>query len=150
MQVKRHGQFFYQRVHREVRRKMRAAKEKWIAEKYSATERGTETGNSKQAYNTLKALTRTSQSGAAVVEDKDGKLLTGSEPEVLKRWTDYRCGLYNYELCPNTSVLQETQSSARTPPYYRRPIALPEHLRTPPYYKRPRALPGHLHTTRDP
>ena len=43
-----------------------------------------ETGNSKQAYNTLKALTRTCQSRAAVVEDKDGKLLTDSE-EVLKR-----------------------------------------------------------------
>ena len=64
-----------------------------------------ETGNSKQAYTTLKALTRTCQSRAAVVEDKDGKLLTDSE-EDLKRWRDYSNGLYNYEFCPDTSILQ--------------------------------------------
>ena len=68
-----------------------------------------ETGNSKQTYNTLKTRTRTSQSRAAVIEDKDGKLLTNSE-EVLKRWTDYSNGLYNYELCPDNSILQDTQS----------------------------------------
>ena len=64
-----------------------------------------ETGNSKQAYNTPKALTRTCRSRAAAVEDKYGKLPTDSE-EVLKRWTDYRNGLCNYELCPDTSILQ--------------------------------------------
>ena len=44
-----------------------------------------ETGNSKQAYNTPKAL-RTSQWRAAVTEAKEGKLLADSEG-VLKRWT---------------------------------------------------------------
>ena len=60
----------------------------------SATEKGMETG----------------QSRAAVIKDKDSKLLTDSE-KVLKRWTYYCNSLYNYELCTDTSILQKTQSS---------------------------------------
>ena len=70
----------------------------------SATKKGMETENSRQACNTLKALTRTSQSRAAVIKDKDGKLLTDSE-KVQKRWTDYCNSLYNYKLCTDTSIL---------------------------------------------
>ena len=71
-----------------------------------------ETGNREQqaGLQHSQGLTRTSQSRAAVIEDKDGKPLTYSE-EVLERWIDYCNRLYNYELCPDTSILQETQSS---------------------------------------
>ena len=100
----------YQQVHREVRQNMRAAKEKWIEKQCEAMEKGLETGNSKQAYNTLKALTKTSLPKAAVIEDTDGKLLTDNN-DVLRRWTEYCDGLYNYQLCPDATILQNSQRS---------------------------------------
>ena len=39
----------------------------------------------------------------AVINDQDGKLLTDSE-QVLRRWTEYCKGLYNYEIHPDTSL----------------------------------------------
>ena len=99
----------YQKANREVRTKMRAAKEEWIEEQCDNIEKGMETGNSKQAYSTLKALTKTSQPRANVIDDKDGNLLTDSD-EVLKRWTEYCSNLYNYELHPDTSILQNNQT----------------------------------------
>ena len=40
---------------------MKAAKEEWIEEQYKNMEKGMMSGNSKEAYNTLKALTKTQQ-----------------------------------------------------------------------------------------
>ena len=64
-----------------------------------------ETGNSKNAYSTLKSLTKTNQLRTAGINDQDGKLITDSK-KVLKRWTEYCKGLYNYEIHPDTSLLQ--------------------------------------------
>ncbi|XP_076443965.1 uncharacterized protein LOC143282251 [Babylonia areolata] len=100
----------HQQVNREVRTKMKAAKENWIEEQCEEVEKGMEAGNSKRAYSTLKTLTKTSQPRSAVIEDKDGKLLTDSE-EVLKRWTEYCDGLYNYQLNPDSSILQDNPRS---------------------------------------
>ena len=108
----------YQKAHREVRTKMRAAKEEWIEKQCNDIEKGMEAGNSKQAYSTLKALTKTSQPRANIIDNKDGKPLTDSE-EVLKRWTEYCSSLYNYELHPDTSILQANQApteSSDSPP----------------------------------
>ena len=63
-----------------------------------------ETGDSKTAYSTLKSLTKTSQPRTVVINDQDGKLITYSE-KVLKRWTEYCKGLYNYKIHPDTSLL---------------------------------------------
>ena len=98
----------YRVVNREVRRKMKAAKEDWIEEQCNAIDKGTNAGNSKEAYNTLKTLTKTSQPKMPVIEDRDGTLLT-DRAAVLKRWTDYCSGLYNYQLHPDTSILEDTQ-----------------------------------------
>ena len=59
----------------------------------------------KNAYSTLKSLTKTSQPRIVVINDQDGKLITDSE-KVLKRWTEYCKDLYNYEIHPDTSLLQ--------------------------------------------
>ena len=66
-------------------------------------------GNSKKAYNTLKALTKTQQHKSVVIEDSSGNILTESTA-VLNRWTEHCNGLYNYELHPDTSLLQGNQS----------------------------------------
>ena len=92
-------------MHRQVRKKIGIAKEEWIEEQCSAIKKGMETGDSKNAYSTLKSLTKTSQPRTAVINDQDGKLITDRE-KVLKRWTEYCKGLYNYEIHPDTSLLQ--------------------------------------------
>ena len=67
--------------------------------------------NSREAYNTLKALTITQQHKSAVIEDSSGNILTESTA-VLNRWTEYCSGLYNYELHPDpdTSLLHSNQT----------------------------------------
>ena len=56
-------------MNREVRKKMKAAKEEWIKEQVKNIEKGMMSGNSKEAYNTLKALTKTQQHKSTVIED---------------------------------------------------------------------------------
>ena len=62
-------------------------------------------GNSEDTYNTLKALTKTQQHKSAVIEDSSPNILTESTV-VLNQWTEYCSGLYNYELHPDTGLLQ--------------------------------------------
>ena len=57
------------------------------------------------AYNTLKTLTKTQQHKSAVIEDSNGNILMESTA-VLNQWTEYRSGLYNYRLHPDTSLVQ--------------------------------------------
>ena len=100
----------YQQAHREVRKKMKKVKEKWIEEQCNTIDKDMEKGNSKQAYSTLKALTKTNQPRTTVIEDQDGKLLTDEE-EVLRRWTGYCKDLYSYQLNPDTSILEGIQGN---------------------------------------
>ena len=92
-------------MHRQVRKKIQIAKEEWIEIQCSAIKKGMETGDSKNAYSTLKSLTKSSQLRTAVINYQDGKLITDRE-KVLKRWTEYCKGLYNYEIHPDISSLQ--------------------------------------------
>ena len=59
----------YRKLNREIRKKMKAAKEQWTEEQVKNIENGMMPGNSKEAYNTLKALTKTQQDKSAVIED---------------------------------------------------------------------------------
>ena len=65
--------------------------------------------NSKEAYNTLKALTKTQQHQSAAIDNNSGNILT-EITTVLNRWTEYCSGLYNYELHPDTRLLQSNQT----------------------------------------
>ena len=49
----------YRKVNREVRKKMKAAKEEWTEEQYKNIDNRMMSGNSKETYNTLKALAKT-------------------------------------------------------------------------------------------
>ena len=75
---------------REVRKKMKAAKEGWI-EKHC--KKGMMSGNSKKAYNTLKALSKTQQHKSAVIEDSSRNILTESTA-ILNQCTEYCSDLY--------------------------------------------------------
>ena len=84
-------------MNRAVRKKVKAAKEGWVKEQCKNIEKGMMTGNSKEACNTLKALTKTRQHMSAVIEDSSGNTLM-ENTAVLNRWTEYCSGLYNYQL----------------------------------------------------
>ena len=68
--------------------------------------------NSKETYNTLKALTKTQKHKSAVIEDSSGNILMDNTA-VLNRWVDYCSGLYNHELHLDTSLLQTTRSHTK-------------------------------------
>ena len=84
---------------------MKAAKEEWTEEQRKNIEKGMMSGNSKVAYNTLKALTKTQQHKSEVIKDSSGNILTEST-DVLNRWIEYCSGLYDYELYPGRSLLK--------------------------------------------
>ena len=50
----------YRKVNREVRKKTKATKEEWVEEQCKNIEKGIMSGNSKEAYNTLKTAVETS------------------------------------------------------------------------------------------
>ena len=88
-------------MNRDVKEKMKAAKEELTEKQCKNREQGIMLGNSKEAYNTLKALTKTRQYKSAVIENYSGNILTKSTV-VLNRWTEYGSGLHSYELHPDT------------------------------------------------
>ena len=98
----------YRKVNRDVRQKMKAAKEEWTEEQCKDIEEGMMSGNSEKAYNTLKGLTKTQQHEPAVIEDISGNILMENKA-VRNQWTEYCSGLYNYELHPDTILLQSNR-----------------------------------------
>ena len=59
--------------------------------------------------NTLKALTKSKQRKSAVIEDSSRDILMESTA-ILNQWTEYCSDLYNYELHPDTSLLESNQT----------------------------------------
>lgn len=96
----------YQQMNKKVRRKIKEDKEKWIELQCLTIDLGLKYGNSKVAYNTLKTITKSNQPRATIIEDKQGKMISNKEV-VLKRWSEYCADLYNIELHPDVSILQE-------------------------------------------
>ena len=58
---------------------------------------------------TFKALTKGQQHKSAVIDDSSRNILTESTA-VLNQWTEYCSDLYNYELHPDTSLLESNQT----------------------------------------
>ena len=95
-------------MNREVGKNVKVAKEEWIENQCENIKKRMMSGNNKEANNTIKALTKTQQHESAVIEESSGNILTESKA-VLNRWTEYCSGLYNYELHPDTSLLQSNR-----------------------------------------
>ena len=84
----------------------------WIEEQCNNIEKEMLSGKSKEAYNTLKALTKTQQHKSAVTEDSSENILKEGTA-VLNRWTECCDGLQNYELHPDTSYSRVTRPTHR-------------------------------------
>ena len=63
----------YRKVNREVRKKMKTAKEEWIDEQCKNTEKGMIFRNSKEAYNTFKAHNNISQQSSKPAVETSGQ-----------------------------------------------------------------------------
>ena len=104
----------YSVVNKDIRKKMKEAKEKWIFDQCDNIEAGMSKGNSKAAFDTLKLLTRPQQPRATIIEDKEGTLLT-EETATIRRWTEYCGELYNHKLNPDTSTPNNATNTNREP-----------------------------------
>ena len=76
----------YSNVNRTIGTKMIKAKEKWISEQCDKIGEGIKEDNNKTTFAALEKLARKQQHKAAVIEDKNGSLLT-DDAAVLTRWT---------------------------------------------------------------
>ena len=88
-------------MNREVRRKMKAAKEEWTEEQCKSIEKGMLFGTIPSSLSP-RANSISQQSSKTAAEKKT---LTESKA-VLNQWTEYCSDLYNYRLHPDTSLLQ--------------------------------------------
>ncbi|CAH8851413.1 unnamed protein product, partial [Trichobilharzia szidati] len=97
----------YRTVDKEIRSKMKRAKEGWITEQCNIIDNSLRGGNNKKAFETLSKLTNTKLNRATVIEDGKGTLLT-EEADILRRWTEYCKGLYNHKISPNYSLINNS------------------------------------------
>ena len=104
----------YRTVNKSIRKKMTEAKENWMSEQCSKVEKATAKGDSKEAYQTIKVLTKSQQPKTSVIEDKEGSVLTESAA-VLKRWTEYCDDLYNYKLKADLDKIHEQEPRSSDP-----------------------------------
>ena len=74
----------YKAVNNNIKTCMEKAKENWIGEQCSETEKKLRKNNSKRAYQLVKDLTTVKQGKATTVQDSSGKCLT-EEREILNR-----------------------------------------------------------------
>lgn len=108
------GALAYKEANNKVRKSIREAKENWLDEQCAHIEKGMAKGNSKQAFDTLKKITRTQVNKTSAIEDANGTLLTENE-EVLKRWTEYCEELYNFPIHPDTNILNQPTITVKEP-----------------------------------
>ncbi|XP_072181237.1 uncharacterized protein [Diadema setosum] len=80
---------------------MKAAKENWIEAQCKVIDKGLTAGNIKEAYNTLKTLTKTSQPKSTFIDDKDADELLAEEQ------AGFRAGRSTVEQIFNCRVLIE-------------------------------------------
>jgi len=106
----------YRTAHREVKKKMKEAKEEWIEQQCNEIDKGMK-NNSKKAYKTLKALTKSNKSRTTAIENKNGKLLTDKNA-IIERWSEYCQELYNHPIQPDARILKKQQK----PPEEKLPI----------------------------
>jgi len=80
----------------------------WISEQCSKVEKAMAKGDSKEAYQTIKILTKSQQPKTSVIEDKDGSVLTESAT-IIYRLTEYCSHLYNYKLKADPNKIPDHQ-----------------------------------------
>ena len=103
----------YREINNEIKIRKLEANETWIDKKCAKIEREMSKGNSKEAYNTIKELTKVEQPRTTAIEDTDGKLLTESAA-VLGRLTQYCQDLYNHELKVDEEIIKEKSNDKPT------------------------------------
>eukprot|EP00794_Sanderia_malayensis_P019588 gene19588-biopygen14544 len=96
----------YRKANKEVRRQLRKAKEEWVEEQARLVESNFEMNNTRKVFKTIQNLAEQRRKQINVIEDKDGKVLSGST-EVSQRWKEYCNELYNYKADVDRNILNE-------------------------------------------
>uniref|UniRef100_H3A4I6 Reverse transcriptase domain-containing protein n=1 Tax=Latimeria chalumnae TaxID=7897 RepID=H3A4I6_LATCH len=90
------GNSDYKAINSEIRKEIRLAKEKWLANQCKEIETSLHSNNGKKAFQIVNRLIKKPMP----IEDKNGNIITKVE-EAAKRWTEYCKDLYNYQLMVN-------------------------------------------------
>ena len=77
----------YNFLNREIYRKTKDCKDKWLQELCSKVENAHQAAKSKEVYSTIKKITKTTSTRMQSVKNKAGKILTEQE-EVKTRWKE--------------------------------------------------------------
>ena len=98
----------YKVANANIRKELRAAKGSWINSQCQAIEENLRHTNTKQAFAIVKNLTRNRQSRTAVINDKNGRMITEAKA-VAERWREYCHDLYSHPLNVDTDIMKRPQ-----------------------------------------
>ena len=115
----------YREINKEVKRKLKEAKENWIDDQCAVVDDCIIRNNTKQAYDIVKKLTDSEQGKgkATIIKSKQGVELT-EEKDVLGRWTEYCSDLYGSEGSGDPTVLHHPIPEEEAPlPILREEVA---------------------------
>ena len=94
----------YNYLTREIKRKSKSCKEKWIKDICKGVEEAQQSNKTREVYAAINKLTRKSNHKMQSVKGKDGKILT-EEEDVKNRWKENYQELYNTENPCSTDTL---------------------------------------------
>ena len=100
----------YREINKNVRKKLKKAKEDWIGQQCTEIESSLLKNNSKKAFQIVKDLTRKKQPRVSTIQDENGKCLTEAS-DIAKRWTEYCKELYNHPSSGDQEVLEVSNST---------------------------------------
>ena len=103
----------YSEFDKEIRRRMKVAKQNWIIYRCKGIDSGTRTGNSKAAFDTLKLLTLRQQTETKLNENTKGNSL--AQEKVSKRGTECCTELCSYKLNTDANILKNEDKTYKKP-----------------------------------
>eukprot|EP00057_Strongylocentrotus_purpuratus_P014949 XP_011669423.1 PREDICTED: craniofacial development protein 2-like [Strongylocentrotus purpuratus] len=104
----------YNFLNREIRRKTKGCKDKWIQDLCKKVETSRQATKSKAVYTTIKQITKKSSIRMQAVKSKDGEILTEMK-DVKERWKESFEELYNHQNQTNGEATNIPQMASLEP-----------------------------------
>ena len=96
----------YRIANNNVKKEIKKAKEEFIEKRCTSIQRDFENNNTREAYATVKQLTKEKVDKTSAIEDENGTLLTDSR-KIQNRWTEYIRNLYNHPINTDDAILEK-------------------------------------------
>ena len=100
----------YNKITREIKKKAKQCKEKWLEDKCTDAENSAGNPNTKRLFQTVKEICGSFSPKVTTVKDKDGKILEDRK-DIRDRWGEYYEKLYNERNTVDQTVLADIPTS---------------------------------------